>query len=62
MFSTLISTLQSNHHIVSAITYYLNVSVSVITSVPVPGELQDGVSIILLSSNQEPVLAWINGR
>ena len=42
--------------------YYLNVSVSVITSGPVPSELQDGVPIILLPSDQEPVLAWINGR
>ena len=42
--------------------YYLNVSVSVITSGPVPGELQDGVSTILHSSDQEPILAWINGR
>ena len=39
-----------------------NVSVSVITSGPVPGELQDGVSTILHPSDQEPVLAWINWR
>ena len=42
--------------------YYLNVSVSVITSGPVPGELQDGVSTVLLPSDQEPILSWIYGR
>ena len=39
-----------------------NVSVSVITSGPVPGELQDGISTVLHPSDQEPVLAWIDGR
>ena len=41
---------------------YLNVSVSVITSGPVPGELQDGVPTVLHPSDQEPVLAGINRR
>ena len=44
------------------VSQYLNLSVSVITSGPVPSELQDGVPTVLLSSNQEPVLARIDGR
>jgi len=43
-------------------TTYHNVSVSVITSGPVSGELQDSVSTCFLPTDQEPVLACINGR
>jgi len=44
------------------VSQYLNVSVSVITSDPVPGELQDGVPTVLHPSDQKPVLPWINWR
>ena len=50
-----------NHTMYTVATYH-NVSVSVITSGPVPGELQDSVSTCFLPTDQEPVLAWINGR
>ena len=54
--STLHSSISKNFH-----THH-NVSVSAITSGPVPGELQDSVPTIFHPSNQEPVLAWINWR
>jgi len=45
----------------SPVTYH-DVSVSVITCGPVPGELQNGVSTSFLPIDQKPVLARINGR
>ena len=41
---------------------YLNIEIFIITGGEVPSEFQDGVSTFLLPSDQEPVLACINGR
>ena len=41
---------------------YLNSQIFVITSSEVSGELQDGVAILLLTTDQEPILTLINRR
>ena len=39
---------------------YLDVKIVIITSSEVSGELQDGVTILLLTTDQEPILTFIN--
>ena len=41
---------------------HLNSQIFVITSSEVSGELQDGVAILLLTTDQEPILTLINRR
>ena len=38
----------------------LNIQIIIITSGEVPGELQDSVTILLFTTDQEPVLTFIN--
>ena len=40
---------------------YLNSQIFVITSSELPFKLQDGVTILLLTTDQEPILAFIDG-
>ena len=39
---------------------YLDVKIIIITSSEVSGELQDGVTILFLTTDQEPILTFIN--
>ena len=39
---------------------YLDIKIIIITSSEVSGELQDGVAILLLTTDQEPILTFIN--
>ena len=41
---------------------YSDISVSVIAGNPAPSETNDGIAVHLLSTDQCPILAVINGR